>query len=480
MWLLPKLTSGDQIWQLPLSEHSAAQLVLALLDENTRDVEARMGRVLQRDPLLTLWVLCRAPHWIQSPPANWSDLASWLQNHIVEEFEGLVPATVPQRERWATFAVRSFENSPGFSTPQRAGSSHETFRHSFLAQAARWFSSSGPEIPTEPRTDNFSNIPRWIWSADDRSEPDHHQNTDRGNDEISAEVRKGLQPDQAVVELSGTLPFVVAKMKRLADLETRFTLALEREKLESLRQLAYGASHEINNPLANIATRGQTLLREESDPERRRKLATIVSQAFRAHEMISDLMLFARPPAPNATTWDLSSLLHEVKAELSPDAQQQQTEIDMRCRDLLTLTADRTQIGVVLKALVRNSLEAIGEGGSIEVSALMAEPDTNDAFIIVSVRDTGPGIAEATRRHLFDPFFSGREAGRGLGFGLSKSWRIVTDHGGTITVDSSPGQGACFSIRLPVSREGHVARRTDAAHHSGAPHDSTLVAPCAS
>src|SRR5438309_9187168 len=85
-----------------------------------------------------------------------------------------------------------------------------------------------------------------------------------------------------------------------------FDSALESAKLQALYNFAYGLSHEINNPLANIATRAQTLLLDEKDPERRRKLATIVQQAFRAHEMIADLMLFARPPAVRAQEVDLA------------------------------------------------------------------------------------------------------------------------------------------------------------------------------
>ena len=88
-----------------------------------------------------------------------------------------------------------------------------------------------------------------------------------------------------------------------------FLDALEAAKLDALKELAYGASHEINNPLANIAARAQTLLRDESDPERRRALEAIHQQALRAHEMISDLMLFARPPRLERGPVDVASLL---------------------------------------------------------------------------------------------------------------------------------------------------------------------------
>src|SRR6267142_4618312 len=102
-----------------------------------------------------------------------------------------------------------------------------------------------------------------------------------------------------------------------------FASALEAAKLQALYHFAYGLSHEINNPLANIATRAQTLLVDEKDPERRRKLATIVQQAFRGHEMIADLMLFARPPALRLEQVDLAGLANTVMAEVQEQAQEQ-------------------------------------------------------------------------------------------------------------------------------------------------------------
>ena len=91
------------------------------------------------------------------------------------------------------------------------------------------------------------------------------------------------------------LAAAVERMLAHERLTTRFDEALAEARLEALRELAYGAGHEINNPLANIATRAQALLLEERDPERRRRLATIVDQSFRARDMIGGLMLFARP-----------------------------------------------------------------------------------------------------------------------------------------------------------------------------------------
>jgi hypothetical protein len=280
-----------------------------------------------------------------------------------------------------------------------------------------------------------------------------------------------------------------------AEVAPDFAAALEAAKLQALYHFAYGLSHEINNPLANIATRAQMLLVDEKDPERRRKLATIVQQAFRAHEMIADLMLFAHPPAMRPEPVDLAKLADVVVAEMQEQAREQRTRL-VRSGDagLLIAAVDPTQIAVALKALVQNSLEAVREGGSVELSAEcgVRSAESGAEFKVqsskfkvdgphdeltphstlhtphlfpiphsalrtphfrLSVTDTGPGIAPDIRPHIFDPFFSGREAGRGLGLGLSKAWRIVELHGGQIGVESEPGAGARFTIVLPATSE---------------------------
>jgi signal transduction histidine kinase len=243
-------------------------------------------------------------------------------------------------------------------------------------------------------------------------------------------------------------------VRRYHQLETDFAATLEREKLESLRVFAYGASHEINNPLANIATRAQALLRNEKDPERKRKLSTIAAQAFRAHEMIADMMLFARPPSPEIKSFDVISLIREVIREVLPDAESQQTRLVFEpTLESFMLAADPTQIGVAVKALVRNALEAMITGGIVSVGVGNPPPDDmGTSWLDIVISDTGPGITPEVRRHLFDPFYSGREAGRGLGFGLAKCWRIAEMHSGEIRVESEPGGGATFRLRIPTSR----------------------------
>lgn len=232
---------------------------------------------------------------------------------------------------------------------------------------------------------------------------------------------------------------------------TEFEYRLEQAKLDALKELAYGASHEINNPLANIAARAQTLLVDEKDAERRRKLLAIHRQAMRAHEMIADLMLFARPPKLHVAPCDLQRVAANVLEELRDEAAERQIELhsDGPLGEL-TILADETQLAVALKALVANAIEAVGSSGNVWVEARTCEAiESGRRDVQMVVRDDGPGVPESIRAHLFDPFFSGREAGRGLGFGLSKCWRIVTDHGGQVYVANVPGGGAQFTILLP-------------------------------
>jgi len=245
--------------------------------------------------------------------------------------------------------------------------------------------------------------------------------------------------------------------------QTDFTAAVERAKLAALVEFAYGAGHEINNPLANISARAQTLLRDETHPERRHKLAVIVAQAQRAHEMIADLMLFAKPPRLQREPLDITTWLPGVLTDLCQHAAERRQIIHIAVpNEPLELFADPAQLAVALRAIVTNALEAFAERpGTVTVTAErdhdVQDGNVHDAEAAnaarVTIQDDGPGMDARAKEHCFDPFFSGREAGRGLGFGLCKAWRIITDHGGTVTVESEPGNGAKFEITLSESAE---------------------------
>jgi signal transduction histidine kinase len=241
------------------------------------------------------------------------------------------------------------------------------------------------------------------------------------------------------------LPELAAQCRRVWALRERWLGELQEAKLRALAEFAAGAAHELNNPLAIISGRAQLLLREERVPDRRRDLATIIAQAQRAHEMLADLRLFARPPEPVVKTVDIAELLSKLLAALQSEFAARVVEIrTVGLNTPVFCRVDPLQLEVAVAAVLRNALEAIGQNGWVEVR-LEAGPSQ----VEIEVQDSGPGISPEHLEHIFDPFFSGRQAGRGLGFGLSKAWRIIQMHGGKILVHSLPGGGTLLCIQLP-------------------------------
>jgi signal transduction histidine kinase len=261
--------------------------------------------------------------------------------------------------------------------------------------------------------------------------------------------REATQWAESLPGLPENVPQLLCRLARAQRWEAHFAETLEQAKLEALAELAAGAAHEINNPLAVIAGRAQLLLQQATDPEQRRALAVILAQVRRTYEMIADLHLFARPPQPQLQRVDLVGLVNRLLEEFQPTAEEQGVRLCWSGHPgPLEIQADPVQIQAALRAVVQNGLEAVGRGGQVQVVL-----HTHAEWVSVRVQDNGPGIPPIVRAHLFDPFFSGRSAGRGLGLGLSKAWRIVVgNHQGHIRVQSTPGQGTCIELLLPKTK----------------------------
>lgn len=240
-----------------------------------------------------------------------------------------------------------------------------------------------------------------------------------------------------------------------------FDRRLRDAKLAALAEFAAGAGHEINNPVATILGRAQLLLKSESDSSRRRALAAIASQALRIRDMIGDLMLFARPPEAQPAWADLARIAAEVCAPLAERASDVGASLRLEPADGVPVFADALQIAVALTAVVENALNAVNRGGTITVYI-----DGSNGLPTATVTDDGPGFTDADREHAFDPFYSGRQAGRGLGFGLPKAWRIITLAGGTIDIDSRPGHTV---VRLSLPRPAGLPIPTTLPPASAAP-----------
>ena len=239
--------------------------------------------------------------------------------------------------------------------------------------------------------------------------------------------------------------------RELTKLQLHFEQAVADARMESMRELAYGAGHEINNPLANIAARAQSLLIGEVDGERRKRLATVVDQAFRARDMIGGLMLFARPPQPQPALFVVGDMVQAIVKAVSQMARTRGIQLDYSPAPvLIEMMADRSQIEESLRSIVVNAIEAVADGGRILVQVDRVKEEGSLSRVEIRVEDNGPGMDAATARRACDPFFSGREAGRGCGLGLSKAWRLIDSNKGQLIIQSHPREGTSVAMIFPM------------------------------
>jgi len=222
-------------------------------------------------------------------------------------------------------------------------------------------------------------------------------------------------------------------------------------KLEAMAEFAAGAGHEINNPLATIIGRVQLLLKDERDPQRRQMLLSIGTQAYRIRDMIGDAMLFGRPPAPELADVDLANAVSNICFKHADEFSKVDCQVTLDIPREIVLRADSVQLAIVISEIFRNARQA--GATAIVVRALLKNKSA-----AIQLEDNGRGFTDLELQHAFDPFFSGRQAGRGLGFGLSKCWRIVQQHNGQIQIESTSHGRTLVEITWP-----HVN------HHPGQP-----------
>jgi nitrogen-specific signal transduction histidine kinase len=449
---LPPLVAGLHRRVLPMADRSAAALAEWLLGADPAQPSGRLAELLARDPPLLLWAMCQAHRQADFPAAGVAEVAGWLAQHALDVLQW--PAAQDDvgeealaAEVWVprvAAAVTLAELAGRLAGPRQADYDAAVL-DGLLYYAGDWLSEADRgEFYSRPA----DGLPPSVVLATDMLAG--IAPVPAGLDiDLEAMGRCGAAAAQEWVAplggLSDWLPQVAAHMARLNDLEQRFQETLQQEKLSALAEFAAGAGHEINNPLTVIAGRAQLFLQEETNPERRRALALINAQAMRVYEMIADLRLFARPPQPELQTVALVELVDGLIKELAPAAAQEDIALEREGdAGLLRVVADPTQLSVALRALCQNAIDAIGSGGRIRI-----ELGRGRGEVEIRVRDNGPGIPAAAREHIFDPFYSARQAGRGLGLGLSKCWRIITNHGGRIELEDQPGGGTSFLIRLP-------------------------------
>jgi two-component system NtrC family sensor kinase len=248
-------------------------------------------------------------------------------------------------------------------------------------------------------------------------------------------------------------------VRQLVKAETRMkemdAQLVQSDKLAAMGKLAAGVAHEINNPLAVILQKTgwlQDLLEEEefqkSDnmQEFRASVQKIEEHVERARKVVHNMLGYARRMEPRLEDVDINQTINQTVDILENFARANNIDIQTDlAEDLPIIAGDQSQLQQVVLNLVNNAIDAIGKDG---VVSIRTSADTSE--IRVSVSDTGPGIPEAMQKKVFDPFFTTKTTGKGTGLGLWLSYNIIEKLGGSLGLHSKEGQGATFTIRLPI------------------------------
>jgi signal transduction histidine kinase len=237
------------------------------------------------------------------------------------------------------------------------------------------------------------------------------------------------------------------------------TLLERQEKLVTLGTLAAGIAHEIRNPLTSLKARLYTLEKHlQGVPAARKDTDIISAEISRLERIVQDVLSFARPSDPKLETIAANTLLAEVQGLMSPSLESREVQLVVESSPELLIRADSGHLKQVLINLVRNAAEAIDGAGTVRLRTRAARAPLGgretDA-VILEVADSGKGIPPEVEKRLFDPFFSTKESGTGLGLPIAA--RIVERHGGLLQYQTQPGRGTTFGVVLP--REINEAAR---------------------
>jgi len=232
----------------------------------------------------------------------------------------------------------------------------------------------------------------------------------------------------------------------------RFSLRAERhhlqmarrERLAELGEMGAMLAHEIRNPLAGIKGYAQVIEKRPGDARNAGFAQMIVREALRLEQLVTDLLSYAKSDTAPHGTVDLKELIESAVSLVRPEAEAHGVTVEEECREGIEVAGCRDKLAQVLLNLMKNSLQAMPEGGRLSIRAEELRKQ-----VIVEVADSGQGIGAEHQARIFEPFFTTKARGTGLGLALCR--KIVEEHKGTIAVSSAPGQGTTVSVTLPRS-----------------------------
>jgi signal transduction histidine kinase len=251
-----------------------------------------------------------------------------------------------------------------------------------------------------------------------------------------------------IVELRSTQMELRARMDAQRSAENRLVQAA---KLAAVGEMAAGIAHELNNPLTSVTGFAELALEAiPQESETYQDLEMVMREARRARDVVRRLLDFARQSESTRARASMNEIVQDIVALTKHLLHTNGVELKLDLEtDLPWALMDSNQMKQVLLNLVHNALQAMPAGGEIKIMTRFASRNGRD-WVMVSVKDTGIGIAPADQSRIFEPFYTTRGGSGGTGLGLSVTYGIVTDHGGQIEVESQPGMGAKFTVWIPL------------------------------
>lgn len=223
---------------------------------------------------------------------------------------------------------------------------------------------------------------------------------------------------------------------------------LRSDKMALVGQMASGLAHEIKNPITGISAAIQVISQSlnEDDPNRE-IFEEIQNQIIRMKRTLSDLLRYAKPRKPQLIESDINDLIRKIIALMEPNAKSQNISMDVELsKDLPYLQVDPDMIQQVLLNLCLNAIQAQKSGGRI---LLHTDQDDDGSFVVVTLKDEGPGISPEVLGQIFDPFYTTKHTGTGLGLTICQ--QIIEEHKGRLEINSEEKKGTTCRIRLPLS-----------------------------